>query len=92
MASTIHIPTPLRRYTNGVAEVQLAGDTIAQLLNALGASFPELQNRLFNAAEKGLNRFVHIYVNEEDIRFLNNLDTPVQPTDRVSIILAVAGG
>ena len=92
MASIINVPTPLRRYTHGLAEIHLTGETVAQLLSGLGSNYPELQKRLFNAANEGLNRFVHIYVNEEDIRFLNNLETPVQPTDRVSIILAVAGG
>ena len=92
MASTIHIPTPFRRYTQGLGEIQLDGGNISQLLTGLGFRYPELQKRLFNAANAGLNKFVHIYVNEEDIRFLNNLETPVGPTDRVSIILAVAGG
>ncbi len=60
------------------------------VLNSLTTNFPDLRSRLFDGEE--LRRFVNVYVNNEDIRFLDDLDTPVNPTDEVSIIPAVAGG
>ena len=91
MAVLVKIPTPLRRATNGVDSVEADGDTLALALNTLNQKFPGIQERLFNA-EGQLHRFVNIYVNGEDVRFLNGLDTPLKEGDEVSIVPAVAGG
>lgn len=86
----VRIPTPLRPHSNGQDRVEAAGATVGEILNDLGTQFPALKERLFDGEE--LRRFVNIYVNNEDIRYLEDLDTKVEPKDEVSIIPAVAGG
>lgn len=86
----VRIPTPLRPHAGGSDSTQAEGSTVGEVLNALTTNYPELRSRLFDGEE--LRRFVNVYVNNEDIRFLEDLDTPVAPTDEVSIIPAVAGG
>jgi molybdopterin converting factor small subunit len=86
----VRIPTPLRPHAGGNDSAQAEGATVGQVLNHLTTSFPDLRTRLFDGEE--LRRFVNVYVNNEDIRFLDDLDTAVAPTDEVSIIPAVAGG
>jgi MoaD family protein len=86
----VRIPTPLRPHAGGSDSAQAEGSTVSEVLNALTTNYPELRSRLFDGEE--LRRFVNVYVNNEDIRFLEDLDTPVAPTDEVSIIPAVAGG
>ena len=86
----VRIPTPLRPYSGGQDRLEAAGATVGEILNQLGAQFPDLKDRLFDGEE--LRRFVNIYVNNEDIRYLEDLETPVEPKDEVSIIPAVAGG
>lgn len=86
----VRIPTPLRPHAGGSDSAQAEGSTVGEVLNALTTNYPELRSRLFDGEE--LRRFVNVYVNNEDIRFLEDLDTPVAPTDEVSIIPAVAGG
>lgn len=90
-AITIQIPAALRPQTGGAATVDVEGDTIASALASLTAAHPDLGKRLFKS-EGELNRFINIYVNDEDIRFLENLDTPVKSGDDVSIVPAIAGG
>jgi molybdopterin synthase sulfur carrier subunit len=87
---TVRIPTPLRPHANGRDVVEVAGSTVGELLGTLGAEYPALKERLFDGAE--LRRFVNVYVNDEDIRYLDDLATPVAEKDEVSIIPAVAGG
>ncbi len=87
---TVRIPTPLRPHAGGHDSAQADGTTVGEVLNALTTNFPELRTRLFDGEE--LRRFVNVYVNNEDIRFLEDLDTPVAAADEVSIIPAVAGG
>ncbi len=90
MAVTVHIPTPLRQHTGGEAAVQVAGATVQAVLAELGARFPALTQRLF---ENGKVRpFINLYLNDEDIRYLENLATPVKDGDELAIIPAVAGG
>ena len=85
------IPSALRPQTDNQATLDLAGGNIAQVLASLTAKYPELGKRLFKT-ETELNRFINVYVNDEDIRFLENLDTPVKQGDEVSIVPAIAGG
>jgi len=86
----VRIPTPLRPHAGGNDSAQAEGTTVGEVLNALTTAFPELRSRLFDGED--LRRFVNVYVNNEDIRFLEDLDTPVASADEVSIIPAVAGG
>lgn len=86
----VRIPTPLRPHAGGHDSAQTEGSTVGEVLNALTTAFPELRSRLFDGED--LRRFVNVYVNNEDIRFLEDLDTPVASADEVSIIPAVAGG
>ena len=91
MAIEVRIPTILRSYTGGAKGVQGAGDTIAELLTDLDAKYPGLKARLVTD-EGGLHRFVNVYVNHEDVRFLGALDAKVSDGDTVTILPAVAGG
>lgn len=91
MAARVRIPTPLRKLTADQDTVSAAGATIGQLLDDLNRQFPGLKDRLCD--EKGhLRRFVNIYLNDEDIRFLQGEQTPVREGDEVSIVPAIAGG
>ena len=87
----VRIPTPLRPLTKGQGEVESAAANIVDMIGSLDATYPGLKSRLCD--EKGdLRRFVNIYVNEEDIRFLNGKDTSLKDGDEVSIVPAIAGG
>jgi molybdopterin synthase sulfur carrier subunit len=90
MAVKVRIPTPLQRLTQGKEEVEGTAGTIISLVNALDAQYPGLAERV---SENGkIRRFVNIYVNDEDIRFLNAEETQVKDGDEVSIVPAIAGG
>ncbi|HVS73283.1 MAG TPA: MoaD/ThiS family protein [Phycisphaerae bacterium] len=91
MAVKVRIPTPLRTLTNGVDIVELQGATVGGLLKELSGKFEGMDKRLFKQPGE-LNRFVNVYVNDEDIRFLENLETPIKDGDDVSIVPAIAGG
>jgi molybdopterin synthase sulfur carrier subunit len=91
MAIDVRIPTILRTYTGGEKAVEGAGDTINDLLNDLDAKYPGLRGRLVTE-EGSLHRFVNVYVNDEDVRFLGALDAKVNDGDTVTILPAVAGG
>jgi len=87
----VRIPTPLRTLTKGQGEIEAKGGSIAEMIEHLNGAHPGLKDRLCD--EKGeLRRFVNIYVNEEDIRFLKGKDTVLKDGDEVSIIPAIAGG
>ncbi|MDX2239731.1 MAG: MoaD/ThiS family protein [Leptolyngbyaceae cyanobacterium bins.302] len=91
MAVKVLIPTPLQKLTNEQATVECQGTTIAELLNSLESRCPGIKGRLCD--DKGeLRRFVNFYVNSEDIRFLDGINTPLSDGDEVSIIPAIAGG
>ena len=90
MPITVRIPTPLRTLTGGADEVPVAGATVREVIDNLEQKHPGLRERLCD--DKGVRRFVNIYANEEDIRFLDNLDTAVKEGDSVSIVPAIAGG
>ncbi|MBI2822756.1 MAG: MoaD/ThiS family protein [Acidobacteria bacterium] len=91
MPVLVRIPTPLRRVTNGVAEVQAKGSDVAGLIEDLERQFPGLRERLLEDGGE-VRRFINIYVNEEDIRFLEGAKTPLKDGDEVSIVPAIAGG
>jgi molybdopterin synthase sulfur carrier subunit len=91
MPVKVRIPTPLRTLTNGVDIVELQGGTVGGVLNELSGKFAGMDKRLFKQPGE-LNRFVNVYVNDEDIRFLENLETPIKDGDDVSIVPAIAGG
>lgn len=87
----IRIPTPLRKLTDGKEEVTASGATIADVIAALEQSYPGIKARICD--ENGqVRRFVNIFTNDEDIRFLQNLETPVSDKDEISIVPAIAGG
>jgi molybdopterin converting factor small subunit len=86
----VRIPTPLRPHAGGLDRLEAAGSTVGEILNQLAEQHPALGERLFDGDE--LRRFVNVYVNNEDIRYLEDLATPVAASDEVSIIPAVAGG
>jgi sulfur-carrier protein len=91
MSVKVRIPSPLRTYTNGADVVEVEGTTVNEALNNLKAKASGIETRLFKGPGQ-LNRFVNVYVKEEDIRFLKNLDTPVADGDEISIVPAIAGG
>ena len=91
MPVTVRIPTPLQRITSGKGEVPCDGTTISELLADLERKHPGVKERICDEQGK-LRRFVNVFVNEEDIRFLQGDQTPVKDGDEVSIIPAIAGG
>jgi MoaD family protein len=88
---TVRIPTPLRGHTDGAASVELPGATVGQVLQELAGRHEKLRGRLFDA-QGALNRFVNVFLNDEDIRFLQGLETPVKDGDGVKLVPAIAGG
>ncbi len=92
MSVKVRIPAPLRTFSNGQEVIDASGATLAEIITDLKAKAPGIETRLFKGATGQLNRFVNIYVNQEDIRFLQNLDTPVKAGDEISIVAAIAGG
>ena len=86
----IRIPTPLRAFTGGAANIDVAGGTVGEALNNLVEQHPELRAHLFNEDE--LRSFVNIFIGDEDIRFLQGLDTEIEATESLRIIPSIAGG
>ncbi len=91
MAVSVRIPVPLRNLTGGQEMVSVDGKTIRELVDNLEQSYPGFQDRICDE-KKQIRRFVNIYVNEEDIRFLKGVDTEIKEADDISIIPAIAGG
>jgi molybdopterin synthase sulfur carrier subunit len=87
----VRIPTPLRKYTGGAESVQAEGTTVAALVADLDKRHPGIRERICDDSG-AVRRFVNIFVNGEDIRFLQNLDTAVKAGDEVSVVPAIAGG
>jgi molybdopterin synthase sulfur carrier subunit len=90
MAIEVRIPTILRSYTGGAKSVEGDGSTLDELLNNLDAAHGGLRERLVDGEK--LRRFVNVYLNDEDVRFLGGLETPVKDGDTVTVLPAVAGG
>lgn len=91
MPITVRIPTPLQKLTQNKAEIKTSGANIGELINNLEKDFPGIKERIYDETGK-IRRFINIYVNEEDVRFLQREETPLKDGDEVSIIPAIAGG
>jgi molybdopterin converting factor small subunit len=89
--TTIRIPTPLRAYTNGQNEIAVEGQTVGEALENLVSLHPALRQHLFSS-EGRLRAFVNLFLNDENIKDLNGVDTPIGPTDRLMLIPSIAGG
>ena len=89
MSITVRIPSPLRQYTELKSEITLEGTTVRELLESFKARFPDAGDRFFSAKT---SRYMNLYLNDQDVRSLNNLDTPVKDGDILSIVFAIAGG
>ncbi|MBK9741219.1 MAG: MoaD/ThiS family protein [Actinobacteria bacterium] len=91
MSIAVKVPTILRTYTGGVADVTVSGTTLSEALADLDAQFPGIGARVLDDSGR-LRRFVNVYVNDDDVRFLDDLQTPTPDGSSISIIPAVAGG
>ena len=87
----VRIPTPLRKLTGGAEEVQASGKSVGELIVELEKKYPGIKERICDESGS-VRRFVNIFVKDEDIRFLQNLETPLGEKDEVSIVPAIAGG
>jgi adenylyltransferase/sulfurtransferase len=88
--ANIKIPTPLRPYTGDQAQITVSGATVGDAINDLTTQYPELRAHLYNGSE--LRNFVNIFLGEEDVRFLDGLDTPIEADANLRIIPSIAGG
>ncbi len=89
--TTLRIPTPLRPYADGVSEIQIKSDSVGRALEELTSKFPSLHKHLFS--EDGeLRAFVNLFLNDEDIRFLQGAETPLKDGDMLMILPSIAGG
>ena len=91
MGATVYIPTPLRPFTDNKDSLELEGSTVQEILDDLNGRYGELKKHLFNEDGK-LRNFVNIYVNDEDIRYLERENTPISDDDSISIVPSIAGG
>jgi len=91
MAVTVRVPAQLRSLTGGEGQVPVDGSTVGEVLKALEAAHPGFHERLFDG-NGGIRRFVNVFVADEDVRFLQGVDTPITDGQTVSIVPAVAGG
>lgn len=91
MPITVRIPTPLRSLTGNAEQVEATGSSVREIIEDMESKYPGIKNRLCD--ENGeIRRFINFYLNDEDIRFLKNQDTPVKDGDHISIVPAIAGG
>ena len=91
MSVRVRVPTPLRKFNNGADEVSAQGSSIKALVDDLEKTYPGIKERICDETGK-VRRFVNVYVNGDDIRFLQNLETAVKEGDNISIVPAIAGG
>lgn len=91
MTVRVRVPTPLRKLTNGADEINAQGNNVRAIVEDLERNFPGIKERICDESGK-IRRFVNIYVNGDDIRFLQNLETSLKEGDNISIIPAIAGG
>ena len=91
MPITVNIPTPLRKLTNNLSEVELEAGTVGQLVDGLEGAYAGIAEKLLDDSGE-IRRYVNIFVNDEDIRFLDGKETPLKDGDNISIVPAIAGG
>ena len=91
MAVSITIPTPLRGYAGGQKTISVDGATVGEALGSLTTQYPNLRQHLF-ADDGQLRSFVNVYLNDEDVRYLKHVNTPLSGADKISIVPSVAGG
>ena len=91
MSVSVRVPTILRPYTQGVSEVSVDGSTLSEVLDSLDAAYPGIKSRVLDESGE-LRRFVNIYVDNDDVRFAEGLQTSIKDGGQISIIPAVAGG
>ena len=91
MPITVNIPTPLRKLTNNLSEVELEAGTVGQLVDGLEGAYAGIAEKLLDDSGE-IRRYVNIFGNDEDIRFLDGKETPLNDGDNVSIVPAIAGG
>ena len=91
MATTVRIPTPLRRVTGGQDKVNTEGETLSQIIDSMESQYPGIKERICDP-DGSLRNFVNVFINGEDVRFLDGVDSAVGDGDEVSIVPAVAGG
>lgn len=91
MLVRVRVPTPLRKFTSGADEVKAQGNTVRALVDDLESKFPGIKERICDETGK-IRRFVNVYVNGDDIRFLQNMETALKEGDAISIVPAIAGG
>lgn len=89
--ATVYVPTPLRRLTGGQAKVEVTGEDIGTLIQAIDAQYPGVADRLLDD-DGNIKRFINVFVNDAEIRGLQGMHTPVKANDKVSIVPAMAGG
>ena len=94
MAIEVRIPTILRTYTGGAKAVEASGDSLSALIDDLEGNHPGIKDRLIEttAGQADLRRFVNVYINDEDVRFIGGLEAPLSDGDQVVVLPAVAGG
>jgi sulfur-carrier protein len=88
--ASIKIPTPLRAYTGGNAEIEVSGETVGAIMADLISKYPDLRTHIYNGDE--LRNFVNVFIGEEDIRHRDGLETPIAAGDKLRIIPSIAGG
>ena len=91
MSATVRIPTPLRKVTNGADKASVDGNSIAEVIDSLEKTFPGIKNRICEESGE-LRSFVNVFVNGEDIRFSDGINTSISSGDEISLVPAVAGG
>ena len=89
--STVYIPTPLRRLTAGASKLEVAGNSVGEVIQALEADYPGIAEKVLDQDGK-VKRFINVFMNDDEIRSLDGLNTQVRDSDRISIVPAMAGG
>ena len=89
MSITVRIPSPLRQYTEQMSEIEMEGKTVGEVLKNFKARFPDADTRFFSTRT---SRFMNLYLNDQDVRTLQEMETPVGDNDTLSIVFAIAGG
>jgi molybdopterin converting factor small subunit len=89
--TTLRIPTPLRPYVEGVSEIEIKVETVGQALDEVTGRYPDLRKHLYSE-EGELRPFVNLFINDEDVRYLQGIDTPVKEDDKLMILPSIAGG